>query len=188
MYYGAMDRRQEMQEMIERGFTTRQIAERLSLGHFTARYWLKKYGLRTKHEARGPNSKRHTVCIVCHKKMADNPRNLSKCGSCMTAIRRYLTKQKAIAFLGGKCKRCGYSAHPAALEFHHRSGKDFAIGQVANKSWSVIVKELKKCDLLCSNCHRIEHSKRTAEFIVIAAKHYNGKFIGQLDEMEESAV
>lgn len=169
--------------MVERGFTTRQIAKRWGVEQCSARYWLNKFSLQTKHQKRGPETTRHTSCVICQKAMPDNPKNLSKCGSCMTAIRRFLTKNKAIEFLGGKCKRCGYCAHPAGLEFHHLSGKDFTIGQVANKSWAVIVEELKKCELLCSICHRIEHSKRTSSFIAIAAMNYRGKFIGQLAEM-----
>ena len=43
----------------------------------------------------------------------------------------------------------------AAMEFHHVNGKDFSIGNIANRKWEVIKKELDKCELLCSNCHRL---------------------------------
>lgn len=48
----------------------------------------------------------------------------------------------------------------AAFEFHHKNPleKDFQIGPAANKSWKVLEKELNKCELICSNCHKIEHS------------------------------
>ena len=62
--------------------------------------------------------------------------------------------------MGGKCIRCGWSGNVAALEFHHNNDdKIFAIGSASNKSWKFIVTELQKCELLCSNCHRIEHTK-----------------------------
>lgn len=49
----------------------------------------------------------------------------------------------------------------AIFEFHHVRGvKDFSIGRVANRSWQLVCKELKKCVLLCSNCHSIEHCTR----------------------------
>lgn len=54
-----------------------------------------------------------------------------------------------------------------ALEFHHYKGsKKFNIGKsIAVKSWSTVRKELKKCELLCSNCHRVEHADRSQEFL-----------------------
>lgn len=83
------------------------------------------------------------------------------CRTCISKIRRYLTKKRAVEYLGGKCNRCGYDKHLAALEFHHSepSTKDLTIGQMLNKKWESLVEELDKCELLCSNCHRIEHTK-----------------------------
>lgn len=51
--------------------------------------------------------------------------------------------------------------HRAALEFHHKNpeDKDFAIGGNMNRGWEFVKKELYKCILLCSNCHRIQHNK-----------------------------
>ena len=62
------------------------------------------------------------------------------------------------------CMRCGFN-HPAALQFHHRdpSTKLFNISTKlarVNPDWSIIDEELKKCDVLCSNCHDIEHNGR----------------------------
>lgn len=41
--------------------------------------------------------------------------------------------------------------------FHHREGKDFEIASLLLHRWSDIVVELKKCDLLCRNCHNEVH-------------------------------
>ena len=60
------------------------------------------------------------------------------------------------------CERCGFS-HPAALDFHHKNPltKAFKLSDVAfvKKNKNIIFEEIKKCEVLCSNCHRIEHSK-----------------------------
>ena len=69
-------------------------------------------------------------------------------------------KKRCVEYLGGKCSKCGYDEHLAALEFHHLDpkDKDITLGKVMNRKWDSLKKELDKCVLLCSNCHRIEHS------------------------------
>ena len=58
---------------------------------------------------------------------------------------------------GAKCQRCGYDKYVGALEFHHRdpSEKD----PKWSRGWNMerLKKELDKCDILCSNCHREVH-------------------------------
>lgn len=103
-----------------------------------------------------------SVCNICQKSFTQlQGRNRKRCNACNTKIRRYRNKLKAIELLGGKCNRCGFD-NPAALEFHHKDPrlKEFTIGSVANKSWNSIVLEIEKCELICSNCHMIEHTSR----------------------------
>ena len=73
-------------------------------------------------------------------------------------ILRWAKKIKAIDVLGGECEVCGLS-DIFVLNFHHVSeDKDFEINSKSNRRWSIIEKEIKKCILLCSNCHMMEHS------------------------------
>ena len=60
------------------------------------------------------------------------------------------------------CADCGYRGHPVALDFDHRPGVDklFTIGQDARRKWSEIEAEIEKCDVVCSNCHRIRTYRR----------------------------
>ena len=65
-------------------------------------------------------------------------------------------KQRMIYVMGDRCQCCGYNKCQSALEFHHINPeeKDFTLAANANKGWSLIVPELKKCVLVCANCHR----------------------------------
>lgn len=55
------------------------------------------------------------------------------------------------------CSRCGYNKCAGALHFHHidPSEKEFMISKAFCRSMSKdkLDKELKKCILLCANCH-----------------------------------
>lgn len=76
----------------------------------------------------------------------------------MTATKKDL-KEAAVRFLGGECAMCGYKRSNAALHFHHLNPheKDFNISSKSN--WYDIHIELKKCILLCANCHAEAHTE-----------------------------
>ena len=76
--------------------------------------------------------------------------------------RRHKLKYLAIKYKGEKCSICNYNKCKDALEFHHinPNEKDFSISEKGiTRSWEIIKKELDKCILVCSNCHREIHSK-----------------------------
>jgi len=77
---------------------------------------------------------------------------------------RLKKKERAIAYLGGKCCICGYNKCPRSLDFHHKNPdeKDFCISKNTNKAWATIVKELDKCVILCRNCHGEVHAGITS--------------------------
>lgn len=71
-------------------------------------------------------------------------------------------KLQLIEMLGGKCSRCAYNKNIAALCFHHRDlglTKEMALTarELSNTSWDIILNEVKKCDLVCTNCHMEIH-------------------------------
>jgi len=76
----------------------------------------------------------------------------------MVNIRRFKLKNTCVQLLGGKCYECGYTECINALEFHHinPTTKCFEISGSHARSWNMIETELKKCKLLCANCHRKE--------------------------------
>ncbi len=73
-------------------------------------------------------------------------------------------KEKAVAHMGGKCSRCNYSKCIAALVFHHVDGKDFGIAKSGRtRGWEHVKRELKRCILVCSNCHAEIHDEERSE-------------------------
>ena len=56
------------------------------------------------------------------------------------------------------CSTCG-EARWWLLDFHHRDPleKEYGIAQILKGKKEVILKEIAKCDVLCSNCHRDLH-------------------------------
>lgn len=112
-------------------------------------------------------------CDICGKKTNSNRK---QCGNCSVKIRRYRLKMASIEYKGGKCQRCGFNENLNCLDFHHLSNKSFGISSYRYISWKSIKKELDKCELLCSNCHRILHAERfDQEKIQAVASIYKGK-------------
>ena len=78
-----------------------------------------------------------------------------------TNLRRRRLKISMMEYKGNKCQLSGYSKYHGALDFHHidPSEKSFNLSMdQLYRSWELITKELDKCVLVCSNCHREIHA------------------------------
>lgn len=58
------------------------------------------------------------------------------------------------------CERCG-EMDPRCLDFHHKdkAQKSFGVSGNHQRNWNKILEEIKKCEVLCANCHRKEHGE-----------------------------
>lgn len=70
--------------------------------------------------------------------------------------RYHARRQQGIEQLGGKCLKCAATEN---LHFHHRNPKEksFTVGSGGSFSEERWQQELAKCDLLCRDCHIVEH-------------------------------
>jgi hypothetical protein len=140
-------------ELLQEHFSTERIAEKLNCSPGNVLYWERKYGLRPAFAACGDGRRVRT------------PEEMSAFMISDPTIRRRKLKAKAIAFKGGKCMMCGYSRCNAALEFHHvdRTTKGFGLSRKGIiRSRDSIEQEIRKCILICANCHReVEAGLRT---------------------------
>ena len=68
---------------------------------------------------------------------------------------RHLAKYKSNC----GCAICGFDNHKA-LDFHHvdPSTKVNVVSHMLNQKLSILMDEVRKCEVLCANCHRIYHN------------------------------
>lgn len=75
----------------------------------------------------------------------------------MSEITREKNQQRLLEYLVGKsCKDCGIE-DLRVLTFDHRNRKtkSMTVSSCIHKglSWSLVMKEINKCDLICAACH-----------------------------------
>ena len=150
-----------LKKQINKGNSSRKIAESLGKSQTTVRYWLKKHNLKTNILYNKPH-----LCEDCGEVDPNNfytgqKQKCKKCHNQRTAKDGRNKRIKAIKLLGGCCQYCGYDKCSSALEFHHidPTTKDVNFGNMRRWSFSKIKKELDNCILLCANCHREEHER-----------------------------
>lgn len=84
-----------------------------------------------------------------------------KCAVDAVQKRRDAVKKMAVEYKGGKCEICGYDKYVGALEFHHLNPdeKEFGIALKGyTRSFEKVKKEIDKCIMVCSNCHKEIHA------------------------------
>jgi hypothetical protein len=127
--------------------------EEKPLDHF---YWkIKKKGIK------------QTVCMTCDRAYKEiwYQKNKEK-HKANTKRNRHKNARKARKFLLNyyqthPCTNCGFN-DPRCLEFHHIKGKKkYLVGGMVTQGHGLtsIKKEIRKCQVLCANCHRIKTSK-----------------------------
>lgn len=116
-----------------------------------------------------------SACRVC-KRPSRSQRTL--CKYCNTRVRRARLKLAAVALFGGKCQECGFKKNPWVMEFHHISDdKEFHIS-VVGLAWEKMKEELKKCIMLCANCHRALHCNRDADLMEVVMDYQGDMDLG----------
>lgn len=102
-----------------------------------------------------------TYCIICRKERGRQNYNKNKEKWNQTHSKTKLIKSQKIIEIkqnSNGCSKCQEKRY-YLLDFHHidPSTKIFQIGQGEAKGWKKVEDEIKKCILLCSNCHREFH-------------------------------
>ena len=104
-------------------------------------------------------------------------------GSKATSDFRRRRKENLINVCGSKCCLCGYDKIINALEFHHidRTTKSYEIA--ANGTCHNLeqdLNELRKCILVCANCHREIHDNQYSLEELEEKRIFNEEIANQL--------
>lgn len=106
------------------------------------------------------------MCKDCRKVYIRNhyiknkEKYMEKAAKCTKENRKWYREYKDTL----RCTLCGEN-HPACLEFHHRDRETKAEepSRLIIYGKKRFLKEIEKCDVLCSNCHRkLHHNERLA--------------------------
>jgi len=68
------------------------------------------------------------------------------------------------------CVECG-EADPVVLDFDHLRDKAFEIAQaLPYRNWQSILDEIRKCEVVCANCHRRRTAQRRGSLRALLTK------------------
>jgi len=117
--------KEQILELKEKGYSYNEIKEQLGCSKGTIAYHI---GIGQKNKTIERNSNRRNKIV------------------------RFIQEYKA----GKKCADCGENYPYWILEFDHLQDKDFTIAQFRSTTMSldIVKEEIKKCDVVCSNCHK----------------------------------
>ena len=100
--------------------------------------------------------------VISHLKDGREKRVCKQCKNEGIKRLRRNNKLTAVKLLGGKCVLCGYSKCLESLHFHHLDPSNKISGPARIGSQTEkFIKEIKKCILLCANCHSEVENKIT---------------------------
>lgn len=76
-----------------------------------------------------------------------------------------MARNKALidGFKSRPCKDCQRAFPTECMDFDHLGDKFKGVAKMWNMSPVTIMKEIAKCEVVCSNCHRIRTARRKAE-------------------------
>ena len=109
-------------------------------------------------------NKRHTYCRECRTKIDTkfykrNKKDILAYKKKQRKERQEENTKRILEYLEDKCCLDCAETDPVVLDFDHLRDKKFNISNAIHRyPWKKILKEIEKCVIRCSNCHR----KKTA--------------------------
>ena len=103
------------------------------------------------------------LCSNCHRTLREGRSNRGQTASESTIYiinNQLMKKLKAIEYKGGRCQCCNRLGPKSIFDFHHvdPNEKEMEWKKMSKLNIEFRNKELDKCILVCSNCHRLIHA------------------------------
>lgn len=114
-----------------------------------------------------------TICRSCSQKRSKKyyKENKEKHKSVIFKRNKSIIKRNTEYVNKIKLNGCVYceEKEPCCIDFHHIKGKKYPISRLVKQGYSIetIDKEIEKCILVCSNCHRKIHHYGIEAFLVM---------------------
>lgn len=129
-----------------------------------------------------PKAKKDSRCVECRK--ANRRADYKSGGDTFEQAKAQFQRGREFMDIikGLPCQDCGGKFPPECMDFDHRDPelKSFQVqSQRVGKTWETLRKlmlEVSKCDLVCSNCHRIRTRKQVESGSITLNRKYDRRF------------
>lgn len=116
------------------------------------------------------NGKRLYPIRICPECGKEHRKRGYVCQSCVFKKKEEKTLSRVKNITGESCWKCGYDRTFKGLCFHHidRELKSFGLSsrELTGYAWEKVLEEIKKCVLVCLNCHSEIHDNLIDKQIV----------------------
>ena len=110
-----------------------------------------------------PTGVRHSYCKECGKELTRSHYANNKRKYLDRNTRSYLKRREFVRQMKSRpCADCGGLYPYYVMDFDHREGetKKYALNSTDRMTMRAILREVEKCDVVCSNCHRVRTYER----------------------------
>ena len=105
----------------------------------------------------------HSYCKECGKRFTRSHYRQNKRQYLDRNVRSFLKRRELVRQIKSRaCADCGIQYPFYVMDFDHREGetKEYELNRIDRMTTRALLREIEKCDVVCSNCHRVRTYKR----------------------------
>jgi hypothetical protein len=106
---------------------------------------------------------RQSYCKECGKGFTRSHYRNNKRQYLDRNVRSYMKRRELVRQMKSRaCADCGVQYPFYVMDFDHREGeiKEYELNRIDRMTIQAILREIKKCDVVCANCHRVRTYQR----------------------------